>query len=160
MRAGLAVVLTGATAVGALLAGSRNSPAPNHPRTAAWYAHLEKPSFTPPGPVFGAVWPLLDALVWFAGYRLATRPRSPARSVALVTWLLNVIGIGSYSYVFFGRKRPDAALGVTAGMVAASGGLVASAARVDRPAALASAPLLAWVMFATVLQEEVWRRNR
>ena len=160
MQKPLALALTGVAIVTALAAGSRDSPAPIHPRTAAWYAALDKPSFTPPGPVFGIVWPILDALLWFAGFRLATRPRSPARSLALLTWLASVVGIGGYSYVFFGRKQPGEALGVTAGMLGASAGLVASAARVDPPAAIASAPLVAWLLFANVLQEEVWRRNR
>jgi tryptophan-rich sensory protein len=44
-------------------------------------------------------------------------------------------------------------------MVASSVGVVAASRRVDERAALACVPLAAWVLFATVLQEEVWRRN-
>jgi tryptophan-rich sensory protein len=62
--------------------------------------------------------------------------------------------------VLFGHKRTDEALGVTAGMVVTSAALVGTAATVDRPAALATAPLALWVAFACLLQEEVWRRNR
>jgi hypothetical protein len=43
-------------------------------------------------------------------------------------------------------------------MVGTSAALVASEA--DTPAALAVLPLAAWVVFARVLREEVWRRNR
>jgi tryptophan-rich sensory protein len=68
--------------------------------------------------------------------------------------------VGGFSWVLFGRKRLDEALGVTAGMVATTAGLVGTAAAVDRKASLASLPLAAWVTFAFVLQEEVWRRNR
>ena len=45
-------------------------------------------------------------------------------------------------------------------MMASVSATVATAATVDRKAAYADLPLLAWVVFATVLQEEVWRRNR
>ncbi len=160
MRNTTALTLTGGAIITAFLVGGRNSPTPMHPATAAWYAKLEKPSYTPPGPVFGLVWPLLDGLLWFAGYRLATRRPSPARHLALGAWLLNVVGIGGYSWVFFGRKRPDEALGITTFMLGSSVALVASAAQIDKPAAYASAPLVAWLLFANLLQTEVWRRNR
>lgn len=160
MRQGSALVLTGVAAIGALLAGGRFNPGPEHPRTAAWYARLEKPDYTPPGPVFGIAWTVLDALMWFAGYRLLRAPSGTAKRVALGAWVASVLGIPSYPFVFFGRRRTDEGLGVTASMLASSVGLVASAAKVDRPAALAAAPLVAWVLFASLLQEEVWRRNR
>ena len=139
--------------------GSRSSPAPSHPRTAAWYAALRKPAFTPPGPVFAIAWTGLDILLGFAGYRLITAPRSPTRNTALAAWSLNLVGIAGFSWVLFGRKRLGEAFGVSAGMVLTSSATTATAALVDRKATYASLPLLAWVAFATVLQEEVWRRN-
>jgi tryptophan-rich sensory protein len=38
-------------------------------------------------------------------------------------------------------------------------GYVATAARVDRTAGQLGIPLVAWVSFATLLAEEIWRRN-
>ena len=153
--------LTAAVAVAAAaVAGSRFGPTPNHPRTAAWYGRLRKPSYTPPGPVFGAAWTVLDGLLWYSGFRLLSRPAQPRQRLALGLWGLSVMGVGGFSWVLFGRKRLDEALGVTAGMVASSAGFVAAAAPVDRKAAWAGVPLAAWVIFAFLLQEEVWRRNR
>ena len=117
------------------------------------------PSFTPPGPVFGIAWTGLDALLGYSGYRLLIASPSLRRTTALGAWSLNLLGIGGFSWVLFGRKRLDEALGVTAGMVATSAAAVATAATVDKHAAGADLPLLAWVLFATLLQEEVWRRN-
>jgi tryptophan-rich sensory protein len=160
MRSGSAFLLTGAAAVGALLVGSRVEPGPSEPSTAAWYDRLAKPEFTPPKPVFGAVWPVLDGLLWFAGYRIARASRSPARNAALAFWAASLACIPGYSLVFFGRKRPDEGLAVSAAMLGSGLGLAATARSVDRPAAGATLPLVAWLMFATVLQEEVWRRNK
>jgi tryptophan-rich sensory protein len=126
----------------------------------AWYAALRKPSFTPPGPVFGLAWTGLDALLGYAGYRLLISPSSASRNAALGAWSLNILGVAGFSWVLFGRKRLDEALQVTAGMVATTASTAIAAATVDRRAAYASLPLLGWVMFAAVLQEEVWRRNR
>lgn len=155
-----AAVAAGTAVLTAQYLGSRSSPTPNHPRTALWYALLRKPAFTPPGPVFGVAWTALDALLGYSGYRLMAAKPSVARSAALGLWALNVVGVGSFSWVLFGRRRLDAATGVSAGMLASGIGTVAAASAVDRPAALACLPLTAWVAFATVLQEEVWRKNR
>jgi len=157
-KADAGIVAVGAV-VTAQLVGARWSPAPNHPRTAAWYAALRKPSFTPPGPVFGLAWTALDALLGYSGYRLMTAPASPRRNVALGAWGLNVLGVAGFSWVLFGRKRLGEAFGVTAGMIVTSAAAAATAACVDRRAAYADVPLLGWVAFATLLQEEVWRRN-
>lgn len=160
MRNGTALALTGGAVITALLVGRQNSPTPDQPATAAWYAQLEKPGFTPPGLVFGIAWPILDVLLWFSGYRLATSRPTPTRRFALGAWLLSVIGVGTHSWVFFGRKRPGEALAVTGTMLGTSVALAASAARIDKPAAYATTPLIAWLLFANLLQEEVWRRNR
>jgi tryptophan-rich sensory protein len=160
MRKQMAAVVAGSAVAAAAIAGGRFGPTPAHPATAVWYARLRKPFYTPPGPVFGAAWTLLDGLLVYAGYRLLRHKPQHKRTVALGLWGLTVAGVGGFSWVLFGRKRLDEALGVTAGMVATSVGLVAAAEQVDRKAALASLPLAAWVSFAFLLQEEVWRRNR
>ena len=54
MQKSTAAVVASVAAVGALLSGSRFNPSPAHPGTAAWYARLDKPDFTPPGPIFGS----------------------------------------------------------------------------------------------------------
>jgi translocator protein len=155
----IALLLAGSTVVAAQVVGGLRSPTSAQPATAAWYARLRKPSFTPPGPVFGVAWTCLDALLGYAGYRLLTRPASRARALALGLWGINVAAVAGYSWVMFGRKRLDEATGVTVGMLASSVGAVAAASQVDKRAALASIPLAAWVSFACVLQEEIWRRN-
>lgn len=160
MRKQAAALTAGSAVATAQFIGSRWSPAPNHPRTAVWYAALRKPSFTPPGPVFGIAWTGLDILLGYAGYRLLTARPTPTRGFALAAWAMNLLGIAGFSWVLFGRKRLDEALGVTAGMVVTASATAAGAALVDRKAAYATLPLLVWVAFAAVLQEEVWRRNQ
>ena len=155
-----AAALAGSAVITAPLTGARANPGPGHPRTAAWYRSLRKPSFTPPGPVFGIAWTGLDTLLGYAGYRLLLARPSPRRNAAIGAWALNLLGIAGFSWVLFGRKRLDQALEVSAGMVVTAAATSVTAAAVDRRAAYASLPLLGWVVFATVLQEEVWRRNR
>jgi translocator protein len=155
-----ATIVAPAAVAAAQAAGARYNPSPTHPRTAAWYGGLNKPSFTPPGPVFGIAWTLIDSALSYGGYRLLRARPSTARTGALALWALNVLGVGGYSWVMFGRKRLDEATGVTGAMLATSVGAVALASQVDRKAAWAILPLAGWVAFAFILQEEVWRRNR
>jgi translocator protein len=89
---------------------------------------------------------------------LLTKP-SNARSTALVFWGLNLLGVSGFSWVLFGRKRLDEATAVSLTMVVTSAAAAATASRVDKQAARAITPLIGWVIFASVLQEEVWRRN-
>ncbi len=160
MRQTNAAALAGSAVIAAQLTGARHNPSPSHPRTAAWYEALRKPSFTPPAPVFGVAWTGLDVLLGYAGYRLLSAPPSHRRRVALGAWALNLFGIAGFSWILFGRKRLDEALEVTAAMVVTATATCVTAAAVDRRAGNACLPLLGWVIFAAVLQEEVWRRNR
>jgi translocator protein len=154
-----AAMTAAAAVIAAQVIGGLRGPTPAHPRTAAWYASLRKPSFTPPGPIFGIAWTALDSLLGYAGYRLLCAKPSDARAVALSLWGLNLLGVAGFSWILFGRKRLDEATGVSLAMVGTSAAAAASAAQVDTRAAWAIAPLIGWVIFASVLQEEVWRRN-
>jgi benzodiazapine receptor len=160
MRNSTAWIVAGSAVAAAAIAGGRFGPTPTHPKTAVWDARLRKSPLTPPGPAFGAAWGILDGLLCYGGARLMAQPSRPSRTVALGFWGMTVFGVGGFSWVFFGRKRLDEAFGVTAAMVATSIGLVTAAKTVDGRAALACLPLSVWVIFASFLQEEVWRRNR
>ena len=155
----LALVTASTGVIAAQVIGGLRGPTPGHPRTAAWYAALRKPSFTPPGPVFGIAWTVLDGLLGFAGYRLLLAKPSNARSTALGFWGLNLLGVSGFSWVLFGRKRLDEATAVSLAMIGTSAAAASAASGVDKPAAWAITPLIGWVIFASVLQEEVWRRN-
>ena len=157
MRKPAASCLAVGAVVAATLAGRQHGP--QHPRTALWYASLRKPSYTPPGPVIGAAWTILDGLLCIAGYRLLTARPSAMRNAALATWGLNIAGIAGYPWVFFGRKQLGASTAVAAGMLGSAAAAVGTAGFVEPVAAAAEAPLVAWLSFATLLSEEIWRRN-
>ena len=157
-RPAAAAIVAGVLGASALL-GRRNAPDRSHPRTRAWYKRLEKPGFTPPDAAFGAVWPALESGLAAGGYRLLRQPPGAQRNLAIGLWLLNTGMIGGWTQLFF-RNHALAASAVTSGAMVASGaGYVASAAKLDRPAALLGVPFVAWLGFATVLAEQVWQRN-
>ena len=154
-----AALLAGSAVVAAAVLGGRHAPSPLQPRTALWYAKLNKPGFTPPGPVFGGAWSVLYPLLGWAGYRLLSAPAGPQRTKAVAAWGANVAGVAIHPWLFFGRKKLGAATVALTVETAAALTLVATAARVDRLVARGQVPLALWTAFADLLNEEVWRRN-
>lgn len=159
MKRSSALLISGSLLATAALIGRRTAPSPDHPQIAAWYATLRKAPFTPPGPVFGGAWGVLYPLLGWAGYRLLTAPTSPARSAAVGAWIANVAAIGAHPYLLFARRSLGPSTAVLTAEVGAAAGLVAAASKVDRSVAFAQVPLLLWVAFADLLNEELWRRN-
>ena len=143
----------------ALLVGKRASPSPDHPRTRRWYRTLEKPGFTPPTLVYPIAWTGIQAALAYGGYRLLRADPSPRRAKALVFWTTNQIGIASWSEVFFGRRSPGWGTFASAALGTSAIAYVSTASRVDTSAARLGTPLVVWVTFATLLSEEIWRRN-
>ena len=155
----LALALVAAVFAANGVVGQNFSPAPTHPRIRRWYNRLEKPAFTPPGPVFALAWTSIELGLSYGGYRLLRRRSSPQRNRALALWGLNMASIGGWSALFFGGKAVGASALASTAMIGTATGLAVTAAKVDRTAALTTVPFIAWLCFATALAEEVWRRN-
>ncbi|WP_343525992.1 TspO/MBR family protein [Sphingomonas sp.] len=155
MALGIVGLVLGASA----LVGRRNAPDPSHPRIRRWYRRLDKPGYTPPDRVFGAVWPVLETGLAIGGYRLLRRPSGRARDAAVRLWLVNMAMVGGWTELFFRRQRLGASAVASGAMVASGAALVATSAKVDRPAAALAVPFVAWLAFATLLAERIRRDN-
>lgn len=162
-RGGLSPLAAGAIVAGVLLSsalvGRRNAPEPSHPRIDRWYHRLDRPGFTPPDPVFGAVWPVVETALGYGGYRLLRAPAGPARNAGVALWLANSAMIGGWTELFFRQRKLGPSAAAAGAMLAGGVAYVATAAKVDKGAALAGLPFAGWLCFATLLAEEVWRRN-
>lgn len=125
----------------------------------AWYAELNKPSWNPPGWLFGPVWTVLYSmmavaawLVWqFGGFRLQGR----ALKWYLAQLLLNAL----WSPLFFGLHSPGLALGEILLLWVAIAITMRKFWRVSKWAGWLMVPYLGWVSFATVLNFILWRLN-
>ena len=98
-----------------------------------WYPALKKPSWTPPGWVFGPVWTLLYPMVAVAGW-LAWR-EGRARLGPLV-YLLQLALNAAWPWLFFARRRPDLALLCIVALGAAILATIVAFWRLSRGAAL------------------------
>lgn len=157
----LAALATVGVVLGAsALVGRRNAPDPSHPGIRRWYRRLDKPGYTPPDAAFGAVWPVLETGLAVGGYRLLRHPAGRARNAAIGLWLANSAMVGGWTQLFFRRKRLGASAAASGAMVATGAAYVMAAAKVDRPAAAMGVPFVAWLGFATLLAERIWRDNQ
>ena len=126
-----------------------------------WYAHLNKPFFTPPNWVFGPAWTVLyllmafsAALVWQKGFA------KPLVKIALALYLLQLILNGLWMPLFFGLKMPLLAFFEIVLLWSAIILTIVSFARVSKPAVLLLLPYIAWTSFAAVLNFSLWLLNR
>ena len=162
-KGGLSPVLAAGLAIGsvtaALLIGKRASPGADHPRTRRWYRKLDKPDYTPPSAVYPIAWTGIQAALAYSGYRLLRADPSSERTRALALWTANQAGIASWSEVFFGQKALGWATVESAALGVSAAGYIYSAGKIDKTAGRLGIPLAAWVTFATLMSEEIWRNN-
>ena len=125
----------------------------------AFYAMMQKPSWAPPGWLFGPAWTLLYIMMGTAAWRVWRDAGFRGAKVALSCYALQLVFNMAWSYFFFFRRN---GLGATIDVI----GLWLSVAvtlvlfwRHDMIAGVLFVPYLAWVSFATALTVSVWRLN-
>jgi tryptophan-rich sensory protein len=124
----------------------------------AWYAGLNKPSWTPPNLAFPIVWGLLFALNAWAGWMIweaigTTRPD------VLALYIGSLALNAGWSWLFFGRKRMDLALIDVALLWLSLAGIVALFWSIRPAAALPVLPYLLWVTIAALLNLRMIQLN-
>jgi benzodiazapine receptor len=121
-----------------------------------WYAALAKPSFQPPGWVFGPVWITLYTLMGIAAWRVwERREQSPAARRALGLFLGQLVLNAVWTPVFFGAHKLGLALAILLALAGTVALTIHAFRRVDRVAAWMLAPYLLWVLFASVLNAAI-----
>ena len=131
------------------------------PKIDGWYASIHKPSFTPPGWLFGPVWTLLYVLMGIALY-IVWRKGLAAKGVkiALAVFLVQLVLNALWSFAFFGAESPLAGLVVIVALWAMIAAAIAAFAPVSRAAAALLMPYILWVSFATILNASIYFLNR
>jgi translocator protein len=124
-----------------------------------FYGGLVKPTWAPPGWLFGPVWTVLYVLMGIAAWLVWRTAGWAGAAGALTLYLVQLVCNASWSWVFFAWRRGALALAdivLLLGLIVAT---IVAFARVDRLAAVLLLPYLAWVMFATALTYALWRAN-
>ncbi len=125
-----------------------------------WYPALLKPAGTPPPCLFGPLWSLLYLLMAVAAW-LVWRQRIhedvwPALALFVAQLILN----GLWSFVFFGLRRPAAALIEILVLLAAIAITAMRFAEFSPLAFWLIVPYGTWVLYASYLNFGIWRLNK
>lgn len=125
----------------------------------SFYAQLVKPSWAPPGWVFGPVWSVLYTLMAFAVWLAWRAMGFPQAKVAILLFLAQLIANALWSWLFFAWRFGALALVDVIALWALLAATLAAFWRIQRLAAVLLVPYLAWVTFAGALTLAVWRLN-
>jgi tryptophan-rich sensory protein len=122
-----------------------------------WYAGLAKPSWTPPGWVFGPVWSVLYLSMAVAAWLVWRRGNA---ILPMILFGVQLAFNAAWSWLFFSLHNPG--LGF-ADIVLLWAAIVAAMIALWRRSLLAGLlfiPYLGWVSFAAVLNFAIWRLSR
>jgi translocator protein len=122
----------------------------------AWYEGLRKPWWRPPNWLFGPAWAVLFCCIAVAGWLVW---REVGFGLALAVYAVQLVLNFAWSWLFFGRRRPDLAFWDLAALWVSIVVCIVLFAPISGTAALLFVPYLAWVSFAGVLNLAMWRLN-
>jgi tryptophan-rich sensory protein len=125
----------------------------------AWFDALRKPSFVPPGWLFGVVWPILYALLGIALAMILAEPSSPRRQAALTLFFIQLVLNFAWSPIFFAGHDIVLAKIVIFVMAAVAALSARQFLKMRRPAGLLMVPYLAWLVFAATLNSTIESLN-
>ncbi|MBI1373198.1 MAG: tryptophan-rich sensory protein [Phycisphaera sp.] len=132
------------------------------PELAGWYAGIAKPTWTPPGWVFGPVWSLLYVMMALAAWQVWRRAGADGAVSAtkpLAIFVVQLVLNALWSVIFFGMHEPGwAAVELAVLWIAIAATLILFWRR-STPAGVLLAPYLTWVSFALLLNIAIWRMN-
>jgi benzodiazapine receptor len=124
-----------------------------------WYASLNKPSWNPPGWIFGPVWTTLYTLMAIAAWLVWKRGGFSAQRRPLSLYLAQLVLNAAWTPLFFGLQKPWIAAGEMVLLWIAIVLTMIAFFRVHRVAGLLFIPYILWVSFALVLNTTLARLN-
>ena len=117
-----------------------------------WFQGLEKPSFYPPGYLFGLVWTVLYVAMGVALYLVTEQTREKLPYILFGIQLLLNFG---WTFIFFSLKSIPLALIEILLLIGALTWTTIEFRKHSKPAAILLLPYIAWVAFATMLTASI-----
>lgn len=124
-----------------------------------WFDALDKPTFMPPGWMFGVAWTILYILLGLVLAMLLHARGAAGRGVAIGLFVGQLALNLAWSPIFFAFHRARLALAVILAMILLTVLLVALVRRIRPAAALLLLPYLAWLCFAAALNAGIVALN-
>ena len=146
-------------AAGACFVTAAIGSAATFPALEPWYAHLVKPSWTPPNWVFGPAWTTLYLLMATAAWNVWRVADGRDVNGPLALFGVHLAVNALWSVLFFGMRNPALAMVDLAVLWLLIAALIAVFGRWSRLSSALMAPYLVWVTYAGALNFAIWRMN-
>lgn len=126
----------------------------------SWYQTINKPSWNPPGSVFGPVWTTLYVLMGVALFLVWKSSGSDTlKRTAITLFAIQLILNFFWSFIFFDQQQPGWAFVEIITLWFFILLTIFSFARVSKMAAWLLVPYISWVSFAAILNYTIWKLN-
>jgi translocator protein len=130
------------------------------PQVRGWYQQLSKPSWNPPGWVFGPVWTFLYILMGISLYLVwSSLGQGGDKKMALMLFGVQILLNFFWSLIFFRQHQPGWAMAELVLMWFAIIATMFSFSRISPLAAWMLVPYISWVSFAGLLNYTIWKLN-
>ena len=124
-----------------------------------WFAALDLPAITPPGWVFGAVWPVLYVCLGLSLAMILHARGAQGRGFALLLFFVQLIANFAWSPLFFGAHQVTTALYLIIFILMLTVAATFAFASIRKAAAWLLVPYMAWLCFAAILNFQIDQRN-
>lgn len=126
----------------------------------SWYQTIQKPSWNPPGWVFGPVWTTLYVLMGISLFLVwKSEASTQLKRMAIALFAAQLILNFFWSFIFFNQQQIGWAVAEIILMWIFILATIFLFANINKAAAWLLVPYISWVSFAAVLNYTIWRLN-
>lgn len=119
-----------------------------------FYKTLNKPSFAPPGYVFGIIWPILYILIAISIYKIKDKNKDYLKAL-----IINYFSNQVFNFFFFSIKSPFIALIDTIVVLISSLFLYLESRKDNKISSRLLIPYILWNIYATILIISIYIMN-
>lgn len=124
------------------------------------YNSLVKPIFSPPGWVFGVIWPILYILIGFALYRVYLTLKQENRSYGVLILYLSQLFLNFlWPIVFFNFRLYGISAIIIIILIVLIISCIIKFLKVDKISSILLIPYLIWCIYASYLNIMIWILN-
>jgi translocator protein len=116
-----------------------------------WYANLNKPSWQPPGFIFGIIWPYNFIVLGIAATVIGQRASKPAAITYIAFFALSVIAALTWAYLFYNPHNLTGASIALTSTALLTIPMTFILFTISIPIAIAVMPYQVWVAIAAAL---------
>ncbi len=126
-----------------------------------WFQALAKPTWNPPGWLFGPVWTVLYVLLGISAWMIRRNTTASAadRSYAMLLFCLQLVLNLAWTPIFFGLHEPALAFIEICILWLAALSTALAFGKISSTAGYLFVPYLMWVSFALLLNGTIWLLN-